>query len=680
MAREEVIRLAFEADLSDLRKELGKLPEIGTKEAKSMVKALEKQYKRAERAAKKTAKAQKDASGKVKAGFEAAKQAATGFGGAIGGVGGQVEAFTRSLLEASAAIGPAGVAIIGAGLAVAGLGIAAFKASEFVIGLIGEAEDLAKSLEPFSDAGIFAPVPDETIDSIKSFNDSMDGLLTVATAVKVEFAGELATSLKDVVEILLAASLAAKAFSERIGGIGAAARTAGLFLEALGTQVLPGFQVGLIGTKIALAGASSATEEYKDKAKKLTDTIREEKEEQEKETKAVEGSTDAKRAQAEQEKANALAMKASLAAIRETEKARDSLAAIMESTTADLLTDEQKIQAAFEDRVDAIADVMMASKDTAAVKAALDAAEERRIRELGELDDARITQQKQSLNELAALERQLGEQSKEIREAAAKDALMAADAAASAIASDIGTLARLREDAIIDNFENYSESIEKEGRKRRRVQEEEIAGLLASGQISEAEAKRRLDNIDDLEEADSKKIRKLKKISDAAVLKSFKTQKASQKALAIIDAARAAMTLTGSMSYLGPLAPAVAAGIAAAGLGIQLAVINAQSPPEFPIGGPVGDRLGSTSVDHVPIMAMPTEGIVTPRGMDDLGRDGLERINGGSGSAPNISIQVGPDVVARMVMSSPDLAGKIAAEFKAVMSITSGRVPVYGKG
>ena len=120
--------------------------------------------------------------------------------------------------------------------------------------------------------------------------------------------------------------------------------------------------------------------------------------------------------------------------------------------------------------------------------------------------------------------------------------------------------------------------------------------------------------------------------------------------------------------------------MAGTALGTQLAVINAQSPPDFPVGGPVGDRLGSLSADHVPILATPAEGVVTPRGMDDLGREGLASINEGRGGSQNITLQVGADVVARAVMSSPDLAGRIAAELQAVMSITSGRVPVYGKG
>tara|TARA_R110000824_G_scaffold123456_2_gene281343 strand:+ start:3207 stop:5321 length:2115 start_codon:yes stop_codon:yes gene_type:complete len=701
--REEVIKLAFEADLSDLRKELGKLPEIGTKEAKSMVKALEKQYKRAERAAKKSAKAQKDASGKVKAGFESAKQAAEGFGGAVGGSAGQVEKFARSMFEASKAIGPVGVGLIAAGLATAGFGIAAYKTGELIIGLIGDAEDLADSLEPFSDAGVFAPVPADTQASIERFNDSMSGLSALASSLKLEVGGELANAFGQSAEAMLVGSIAAKELFDALGGVATAFK-----LASGAAGLIVNSRIGEVTHADALEflGFGDALDRWRTKANAAIDTARKLTEEQEKQKAATEKATlaaaadaEAKKAQAAAERAQAKAIRDTLKAIEEVEMARESLAKITESTTADLLSAEDKIEAAYDERITSIAEVAMESQDAGAVKEALDAAEARRIRELGALDaersaayrsdiadlaaldDARIEQQKRSLNDLAALEEQLGEEKKRAREAAAQDAVSATADGVASIASDIETLARLRQDAIVDNFEDYEESIEKEGKKRRRVQEEEIAGLLESGKISESEAQRRLNNIDAEEKADEKKIKAFRELSAKWSLKAFRSQKAAQKSLAIIDAARSAVSLTAAMAYLGPFAPLMAAGIAGSGLNTQLAVINAQSPPDFPVGGPVGDRIGSVSADHVPILATPSEGVVTARGMDALGREGLASINEGSGGAgQSIILQVGPDVVARAVMSSPDLASRISAELQAVMSITSGRVPVYGRG
>ena len=57
MAATGAIDLSFRADLSNLTKQLAKMPEVTEKEAKEMVKALEKQFKSAEKAAERAAKA-----------------------------------------------------------------------------------------------------------------------------------------------------------------------------------------------------------------------------------------------------------------------------------------------------------------------------------------------------------------------------------------------------------------------------------------------------------------------------------------------------------------------------------------------------------------------------------------------------------------------------------------------
>ena len=56
MAARGAIDLSFRADLSNLTKQLAKMPETTEKEAKAMVKALEKQFKSAEKAAERAAK------------------------------------------------------------------------------------------------------------------------------------------------------------------------------------------------------------------------------------------------------------------------------------------------------------------------------------------------------------------------------------------------------------------------------------------------------------------------------------------------------------------------------------------------------------------------------------------------------------------------------------------------
>ena len=149
MAATGAIDLSFRADLSNLTKQLAKMPEVTEKEAKEMVKALEKQFKSAEKAAERAAKKTERAfsragKGVAKAGDDTAQlsnemlelgetagdadTALKGVGGAlglispeaervfstIGELGGGLEGVIRTL---KAGVGPIGIvaAAVGAG-------------------------------------------------------------------------------------------------------------------------------------------------------------------------------------------------------------------------------------------------------------------------------------------------------------------------------------------------------------------------------------------------------------------------------------------------------------------------------------------------------------------------------------------------------------------------------------
>ena len=149
MAATGAIDLSFRADLSNLTKQLAKMPEVTEKEAKEMVKALEKQFKSAEKAAERAAKKTERAfsragKGVAKAGDDTARlseemlelgetagdadSALKGVGGAlglispeaeavfstIGELGGGLEGVIRTL---KAGVGPLGIlaAAVGAG-------------------------------------------------------------------------------------------------------------------------------------------------------------------------------------------------------------------------------------------------------------------------------------------------------------------------------------------------------------------------------------------------------------------------------------------------------------------------------------------------------------------------------------------------------------------------------------
>ena len=140
------------------------------------------------------------------------------------------------------------------------------------------------------------------------------------------------------------------------------------------------------------------------------------------------------------------------------------------------------------------------------------------------------------------------------------------------------------------------------------------------------------------------------------------------------------MALIPAFAFMGPLAPAGAAGAASLATATQLATISAQKPPDFPVGGLVADRMpsaGAASADHVNILAQPQEGIVTGRGMDAIGREGLAAINAGASmGGSTVVLQMDSATIAEAILSSPDLTGRIVG----ALGLTPGRAPVYGRG
>ena len=132
MAATGAIDLSFRADLSNLTKQLAKMPEVTEKEAKEMVKALEKQFKSAEKAAERAAKA----SG------QAWKRSGRGARGAAADVG----TFTDQLKQTTEVTGEADSAIKGFGSAV-GLVSPQAEQAFFVVGeLAGSVEGLSRLL------------------------------------------------------------------------------------------------------------------------------------------------------------------------------------------------------------------------------------------------------------------------------------------------------------------------------------------------------------------------------------------------------------------------------------------------------------------------------------------------------------------------------------------------------
>ena len=98
------IDISFQADLSNLTKQLAQMPEITKKEAKEMVKALEKQFKSAEKAAERAAKKTEEVFNRTGKGAKAA-------GKAVGDASGELLEFGDTAGDADSALKAIGGAI-----------------------------------------------------------------------------------------------------------------------------------------------------------------------------------------------------------------------------------------------------------------------------------------------------------------------------------------------------------------------------------------------------------------------------------------------------------------------------------------------------------------------------------------------------------------------------------------
>ena len=184
MAARGAIDLRFRADLSNLTKQLAKMPETTEKEAKAMVKALEKQFKSAEKAAERAAKSAGNAwqkSGKRVRGAAAdtkrvseemdqlshragdADSALKGVGGALGLVSPEAEAVFQTVgelgggLEGMIRTLKAGIGPLGLVAAAVAAGAFAWKhyseeleeAEQKAKDMAQAAEDMAKAVNAF---------------------------------------------------------------------------------------------------------------------------------------------------------------------------------------------------------------------------------------------------------------------------------------------------------------------------------------------------------------------------------------------------------------------------------------------------------------------------------------------------------------------------------------------------
>lgn len=199
------------------------------------------------------------------------------------------------------------------------------------------------------------------------------------------------------------------------------------------------------------------------------------------------------------------------------------------------------------------------------------------------------------------------------------DALGFLQSSLSPILSDLATLAGIEQ----RQHEDRVAQLRDQRALSRDVYQSAVADYQASREdmtaAEQAAAEDYLSRLKQSEDAKRAQIREIEREEKKAAREAFKRQKELQIAQATIDAARNAVVLTGSLSFLTFGAPFAAAGIALGQLKTQLAIIEATPPPKFHFGTPGASASGGGIVGipgaEVPAVLEQGEGVVSRRGM-----------------------------------------------------------------
>jgi len=714
----ETIDLKMALDVSDLKKKLSELPKATKKEALKAVRELNKSIKKAEKRAAKLEKAEKGAArearrlarasaelkGKARAGFESLKQAAEGVGGKVGGAAGMVEKFGRSVFEMGAALGPVGAAAVAVSVGVAAMTAGIGLAAVGIVKLVSAADEWLTSLDEMLGVHVFEDQRSQINDAAMAADGASAALkmLGVRLAIEVAPAAEtLAVAATKMIVVftdnlplvidlvgefsyqlansMASASIGTKAMWEFAEALKGVADASGLTSTASLTAWTAREKEALgIDAMIRSVKESEAEEQKAAEAKRASAEASREAADRARKLEAA--TRDAARAEAEHRRAIEEKGRAWLKARQEAEQFTAGIKAIADAEAAasataqgigsaareSQLSDLDKINSAYDAQIAKLAELSAAGASLASVSEATAALQIKHETDLAALRQASADAEKQ----------------------AAQDRLDAIAEEVSSGLTAIGTLSAAANNVIQFFGDRRIEDLRNQAEAEKRAalasagawadaEAEKVADRLATGEINQNQADKELALIERHRKAEAKSIKRRKSDELKAARKNFKFQKAAAKAQAIIAAAQAAVQMIPSFAFLGPGAPVGAAAAAAAALTVQMAQINAQKPPSFASGGVVGDRM---QADHGLIAAAPSEGIVSPRGMGAIGRDGLDQINGGQSLSTSVSVMIDRRVIASTVVDALTTDPQVGASLSALSGIPTGRALVYGRG
>jgi hypothetical protein len=186
---DEQLSIAVVAELAQFRKAMSELGTVGEKEVRDMVRGIQRDLKKAEKAAKTTADAHKEIGETAKTAGDAAKTAAGMMGGAFGQAGGVIFDLGPKIAQVAAALGPLGIGAGIAAVAVAGIGVAVVGAMERIQGMADAGVEAASRLEEFWDT----LAPEEKIAKLAEFKAPLDEIRAYERALRtLEEASDIA--------------------------------------------------------------------------------------------------------------------------------------------------------------------------------------------------------------------------------------------------------------------------------------------------------------------------------------------------------------------------------------------------------------------------------------------------------------------------------------------------------
>ena len=603
MARGTTEVITFKADMQDLRDQLAKLPGLTDKEAKAMVKSLERQMKKTERAAKNAAKKTASSFDKMAKQADETKESFGRLGAAAGkispAVGGLVTGLGDMLGVAGALTNPIGAIAAGTvalGVAATG-GVAAVAA--LAAGLTSAtlaSDDLLIELDKFGDFdGVLPPILPAEIEAIERANAAVESLSLAAKVAVTQMGADFAPMLEAIATRALAAGLAVIDLTDEVIRIAEIATdgAASLLdfvasLDRIGSMlsVVPGMgalgdalQVSAIGAQslqTAIDGLRDSTDPYVGDAQRMLS--------------AVQLLGDAEETTAAQ-----------IASADQALAANQSLWAMYVATLDGLPGKLAAIDLAYSQQIGRIGELVEAGASQADAQRALAAVELQRIQDVAAAEQAAATAR-------AEQNQAFYQQQLELREAAQKDEAAALKA--------IGALRQKEHD------ESIAETRQLEQIRMQSTDDILSASVTALGLMSDRMADE----------------------GNEAAIGMFRLEKSAALSQIAMHTAAGVMRSFDDLPL--PAALIASAGIVALGAA-QAAVVASQPPPEIAHTGAIvgmgavagGGGLGP---DERMVRARVGEGVLTPQAVRAVGgADGVAALNSGrGGGAPIVVAQV----------------------------------------